>query len=64
MPFFETLIAKHGSEEAAFRAMEQSGPTGRFAEPEEIAIAILSLASDESRFVTGTDLIIDRGHTL
>jgi 3(or 17)beta-hydroxysteroid dehydrogenase len=61
MPFFQELIARHGSEEAAFRALEQSG---RFAEPEEIALAILYLASDEARFVTGTDLIIDGGYTL
>lgn len=64
MPFFQELLAKHGSEAAAFRAMEQSAPAGRFAEPEEIALAILYLASDEARFVTGTDLIIDDGYTL
>ncbi len=41
--------------------MEQCG---RFAEPEEIASAILYLASNEARLVTGTDLIIDGGFTL
>ena len=61
MPFFQDLMTKHGSEEAAFRAMEQAR---RFAEPEEIARAILYLASDEARAITGTDLIIDGGHTL
>jgi NAD(P)-dependent dehydrogenase (short-subunit alcohol dehydrogenase family) len=61
MPFFRDLVAKHGSEEAAFRVMEQSR---RLAEPEEIALAILYLASDESCFITGTDLIIDGGYTL
>jgi len=61
MPFFQDLMAKHGSEDAAFRALEQSR---RFAEPEEIALAILYLASDEARFITGTDLIIDGGYTL
>ncbi|MEK7674674.1 MAG: SDR family NAD(P)-dependent oxidoreductase [Verrucomicrobiota bacterium] len=64
MPFFQELMAKHGSEEAAFRALEQSAPQGRFAEPEEIALAVLFLASDASGFVTGTDLIIDGGYTL
>jgi NAD(P)-dependent dehydrogenase (short-subunit alcohol dehydrogenase family) len=63
MPFFQELIVKHGSEEAAFRAMTEGQPAGaRFAEPEEIAHAILYLASDESRFVTGTDLVIDAGY--
>jgi len=61
MPFFQELVARHGSEEAAFRAMEQRR---RFAEPEEIALAILYLASNEARLVTGTDLIIDGGYTL
>jgi NAD(P)-dependent dehydrogenase (short-subunit alcohol dehydrogenase family) len=62
MPFFQGLVAKSGSEEAAFQAMLAGGPAGaRFAEPEEIAHAILYLASDESRFVTGSDLVIDAG---
>jgi NAD(P)-dependent dehydrogenase (short-subunit alcohol dehydrogenase family) len=62
MPFFQELIAKSGSEEAAFQAILAGGPAGaRFAEPEEIAHAILYLASDESRFVTGSDLVIDAG---
>ena len=62
MPFFQELIVKTGSEEAALQAMLASGPPGsQFAEPEEIAHAILYLASDESRFVTGSDLVIDAG---
>jgi 3(or 17)beta-hydroxysteroid dehydrogenase len=62
MPFFQELIAKTGSDEGAFQAMLAGSPAGsRFAEPEEIAHAILYLASDESRFVTGTDLVIDAG---
>ena len=64
MPFFQELIQKIGSEEAAFRAMTESSPPGRFAEPEEIAPAILYLASDESLFVTGTDLVVDAGYSI
>lgn len=64
MPFFRELIEQTGSEEAAFRAMGQAGPQGRFAEPEEIAQAVLYLASDESLYVTGLDLIIDGGFTV
>jgi 3(or 17)beta-hydroxysteroid dehydrogenase len=63
MPFFQELMAQTGSEEAAFQAMNQTDPYGRFAEPEEIALAILYLASDESLFVTGSDLVIDNGFT-
>ncbi len=61
MPFFQEQVAKLGSEQAAFDAMEKGG---RFAEPEEIAFAILYLASEEARLITGTDLVIDDGYTL
>lgn len=63
MPSFRDLVEKTGSEEAAFRELAQSDPQGRFAEPEEIAQAVLYLASDESLYVTGTDLVIDGGYT-
>ena len=38
-------------------------PLGRVAEPEDIAPGILYLASDDARFVTGTELVIDGGMT-
>ncbi len=38
-------------------------PIGRVGEPEEIAAGVLYLASDESKFVTGSELAIDGGYT-
>ena len=38
-------------------------PIGRFGKPEDIANACLYLASDESSFVTGITLPVDRGYT-
>jgi len=38
-------------------------PLGRVAQPEEIAYGVLYLASDESSFVTGSELVIDGGFT-
>jgi NAD(P)-dependent dehydrogenase (short-subunit alcohol dehydrogenase family) len=38
-------------------------PLGRFGQPEEIASAILFLASDEAAFVTGVALPVDGGYT-
>ena len=40
-----------------------STPMGRWAQPEEVAYGALYLASDESSFVTGSELVIDGGWT-
>jgi len=49
---------------AGFGQMIARVPLQRPGEPEEIAAAALYFASDESRFTTGTELIIDDGVTL
>ena len=38
-------------------------PAGRFGEPSEIAKAVVFLASDESPFTVGSELVIDGGMT-
>ena len=39
-------------------------PLKRMAQPREVAFAALYLASDESAFVTGAELVIDGGYTI
>ena len=45
-------------------AMERSVPIGRLGTPEDVANAVLFLASDEAAFVTGTTIIVDGGQIL
>jgi NAD(P)-dependent dehydrogenase (short-subunit alcohol dehydrogenase family) len=45
-------------------ALLEQIPTGRFAEPHEVASAARYLASDEAAMVNGADLVIDGGYTI
>ena len=38
-------------------------PLGRIGRPEDIAYAVVYLASDEASFVTGSEVVIDGGRT-
>lgn len=49
--------------EAARREIGLLHPLGHMGEPDDIAWGVVYLASDESRFVTGTELVIDGGYT-
>ena len=60
-PLLEELFAKDPAK-AARRLVHV--PMGRFAEPEEMANAVLFLASDEARYITGITLPVDAGYAL
>ena len=51
-------------DEDMLRAMlTERHPIGRLGEPEDIAKGVLFLASDDSAFMTGSELVIDGGYT-
>ena len=55
--------AKNGDVNAARKALESLHPVGHLGEPDDVAYAVLYLASDESKFATGSELVIDGGYT-
>lgn len=58
-----TKMATGLSEEDAVKAFASLHPIGRVGVPEEIANGVVFLASDESSFMTGSELVIDGGYT-
>ncbi|ELY89484.1 short-chain dehydrogenase/reductase SDR [Natrialba hulunbeirensis JCM 10989] len=57
----DQYLATQDDPEAAREQMAEEYPLKRLATPEEIADAILFLASDEASFVTGHGLVVDGG---
>ena len=49
--------------DAARREVDQLHPLGHMGEPDDIAWGVVYLASDESKFITGSELVIDGGYT-
>jgi NAD(P)-dependent dehydrogenase (short-subunit alcohol dehydrogenase family) len=49
--------------EAAIDEVGRLHPLGHMGEPDDIAWGVVYLASDESRFVTGSEVVIDGGYT-
>lgn len=62
-PMLQSEMEAMGGEAEVRHLFEAKHPLGRIARPEEIAAAVLYLASDEAGFITGAALPIDGGLT-
>lgn len=58
---FEEYIERSSNPQAELSRILAEYPLGRIALPDDVASAALFLASDESKCITGTDLVVDAG---
>ena len=61
-PLLEVSIKRYGDPVEGRKFYDNLQPIGRLGEPEDIAMGAVYLASDESSFVTGSELVIDGGY--
>jgi NAD(P)-dependent dehydrogenase (short-subunit alcohol dehydrogenase family) len=62
-PILTPMTEKRRADPAIYARMVSRIPLGRYGESDEVAYGVLYLASDESSFVTGSELVIDGGWT-
>lgn len=60
-PMVDRMVDGHHNPERLRQAIEAAAPLGRMGAPADVAGAVLYLASDDSAFVTGTELTVDGG---
>ena len=62
-PLVENFLKAQGNVEEGKKQLESLHPVGHLGEPDDIGYGVVYLASDESKFMTGSELVIDGGYT-
>ena len=62
-PIITPMTEGRRADPVVYQRMLSRIPMGRYGEAQEVAYAVLYLASDESTYVTGSELVIDGGWT-
>ena len=60
-PMVEGMFASLGGPDAARAKLGRQIPLGRIGDPDDVAHAIIYLASDESKLMTGAEIVLDGG---
>ncbi|MBS9777770.1 MAG: SDR family oxidoreductase [Gammaproteobacteria bacterium] len=60
-PMWDQMLGEGEQRQAMIEDVERGIPMGAFGQPDDVAYAALYLASDESQYVTGSELTIDGG---
>lgn len=62
-PMVDAYVAAQADPQFVAAELNRLHPLGHIGEPDDIAHGVVYLASDESKFVTGAELVIDGGYT-
>ena len=62
-PMLQKEVDRQEDKDAYLKEMDELHPVGRVGRPEEVAFAVLMVASDEASFITGANISVDGGFT-
>lgn len=60
-PMVDEIVKSAKDAEKARASLAKAIPLGHIGEPQDVAAAVAYLASDDAKFITGTELVVDGG---